>query len=481
METIAIIGGGFSGTMAAVNLVRFSDRPLLVRLINRGYPLGRGVAYSTRRAEHLLNVVARNMSALPDHPNHFLNWLRTRVEYADTPEPTLRETFVPRRVYGDYLRSLSFSYFNPVEERPVRVETVADEAVDVLVDDNGARVILAGGGEVEAARVLLATGNQPPAPLPSPAAPFRHPAYVDNPWTDLKCRLPGPNENVILLGTGLTAVDAFLTLAVQGWQGTIHAISRNALLPRSHFWGIEYPDFPPAKVDTLGLAALVSAVEDHCGRLRQLGVNPAIVVDKLRPHTQHIWQAFSLEEKQEFCRRHAARWNVTRHRIPEPIHGQLMESVATGRLNLHAGRVTALEEAGSRVRVTFNATDSQQKSLEGALVINCTGPQTGFSAVDMPLFRNMLSRGTVRADELDMGIDVDGDFAVLGRDGRRSKSLYAIGPLLKGTLWETTAVPELRGQAMRIAQTLLEDMFPASAKLSTPLANTIADVIEYCI
>ena len=75
MKTVAIIGGGFSGTMAAVNLARLSDSPLCIQLINDRYPLGRGVAYGTRREEHLLNVAARNMSAVPDHANHFLDWL----------------------------------------------------------------------------------------------------------------------------------------------------------------------------------------------------------------------------------------------------------------------------------------------------------------------------------------------------------------------------------------------------------------------
>jgi len=75
VETIAIIGGGFSGTMTAVNLARVGTWPLRVCLINSGHPTGRGVAYGTRRAEHLLNVAARNMSAFPDHPNHFLDWL----------------------------------------------------------------------------------------------------------------------------------------------------------------------------------------------------------------------------------------------------------------------------------------------------------------------------------------------------------------------------------------------------------------------
>ncbi|MCB1123736.1 MAG: FAD/NAD(P)-binding protein, partial [Verrucomicrobiae bacterium] len=78
---IAIIGGGFSGTMTLVNLLRLTKDPLKLVLINqKGLP-GRGIAYGTRRPEHLLNVAARNMSAFPDLPDHFLQWLRTRSEF----------------------------------------------------------------------------------------------------------------------------------------------------------------------------------------------------------------------------------------------------------------------------------------------------------------------------------------------------------------------------------------------------------------
>src|SRR6201996_4541860 len=103
--------------MTAVNLARLSDRPLQVTVINSRRPTGRGVAYGTRRPEHLLNVAARNMSAFPDHPSHFLDWLRTRSEYADLPDVVLRESFLPRRVYGDYLGAVALAYLAPVDPR----------------------------------------------------------------------------------------------------------------------------------------------------------------------------------------------------------------------------------------------------------------------------------------------------------------------------------------------------------------------------
>lgn len=481
MDTIAIIGGGFSGTLTAANLARLSDRPLRVCVVNGGHPSGRGAAYGTRRAEHLLNVAARNMSAFPDHPNHFLDWLRTRSEYADLPEVVLRESFLPRRVYGDYLRSVSLTATAPVDSRQhVRVEVVEETAVDVEKRPGGAAVVLASGKVVEASRVVLATGNQPPAALPGLDAPFHHPAYVENPWTDWDARPKTPEQTAILLGTGLTMVDVFLTLAEAGWKGTIRAVSRNGLLPTPHFRGIEYPEFPPQDPERLGLAGLVEQMERHCSRLRLLGANPAICVDKLRPHTQRIWQQFTTDEKRRFCSQHASRWNVMRHRIAEPIHARLMDAISSGRLRIHKGRIAALNGAGDTVRVTVEGEDGERTTLDGGLAVNCTGPNTGFTASAGPLFRSLLERGLVRADELDMGIAVDAGFAAVERDGQRSPLLYALGPLLKGSLWETTAVPELRGQAMRVAQVLLQELH-ATPTPPAALTPTTADVIEYMI
>src|SRR5712691_10022875 len=130
-EAIAIIGGGFSGIMTGVNLARLSQRPLHVTLINQHRPMGRGLAYGSRRPEHLLNVAARNMSAFPDIPDHFLQWLRTRSEYDDVPELELRERFIPRMVYGDYLRGLMQQHFRaPVQSALEQTDLIEGEAVD---------------------------------------------------------------------------------------------------------------------------------------------------------------------------------------------------------------------------------------------------------------------------------------------------------------------------------------------------------------
>lgn len=479
---IAIIGGGFSGTLVAVNLARLATQPLRITLINNAYPRGRGVAYGTRRPEHLLNVVARNMSALPDHPLHFVEWLRTRTEYAAVPDAELRETFIPRRVYGDYVRSLALHYQHPLDSRSVVVMvSVDDEAVGLSLNGETANVALASGSFIRADRVVLATGNEPPADLPGTASVAAHSGWCANPWLDWSAQLPPPTETIALLGTGLTTVDAIVTLLAHDWQGRIVAISRHGLLPQSHFKGVDDPHFPPADTDlaTLGLARLAELMEANCERLRREGRNPAMIVDKLRPHTQRIWQAFSDRERHEFIAQYAARWNVVRHRIAPSVHQEVNAAVSTGRVNLVRGSIVGLRPADTRIAVDLRHADGTTSSVEAALVVNCTGPHTRFSATRSTLLQALLAQGLAQADSMDMGIKVDADLTVVQRDGSRSPILTATGPLLRGTLWESIAVPELRGQALRVAQTLLGHFSPAAAP--APVWTPEAAVIEYCI
>ena len=146
MGSVVIVGGGFSGVVTAVNLVRLTDAPLAVTVVNTGYQLGRGIAYSTRRPEHLLNVVARNMSALADQPYHFVDWLATRSDLAELSLSQAREQFIPRRIYGDYPQGLFLWYRSAFADgKRVRIDQREAEAVDVVPTGNRVTVVTASG------------------------------------------------------------------------------------------------------------------------------------------------------------------------------------------------------------------------------------------------------------------------------------------------------------------------------------------------
>src|ERR1700745_2340028 len=122
--TIAIIGGGVSGTLTAFHLVR-QGTPARLILIAQRPDFGLGLAYSTPSLRHLLNVPAGKISALPDQPDHFLNWLRRNYDPAAT-----EKTFAPRAVFGRYIQSLLKS--------TSQLELEVATGVDVRLHDSGA-------------------------------------------------------------------------------------------------------------------------------------------------------------------------------------------------------------------------------------------------------------------------------------------------------------------------------------------------------
>ncbi len=360
-----------------------------------------------------------------------------------------------------------------------QIELIDDEVVDVTPDGRGALLNLKSGTTVQADRVVLATGNLAPHALIPPGPLQDHPAYRANPWCALDENLPDHHEDVLLVGTGLTMIDLFLTMNAIGWVGRILAVSRTGLLPLPHFKGSEYNEFPPENVESLGLHQLVALMEDHCGRLRAKGMNPALVVNKLRPFTQRIWRNLSVEEKREFSRDYRTRWNVIRHRIPPAVAGLIEAAQRDLKLQILKGKLRDIRGNGARLTVTIDQGDAQPaKELAVGLLVNCTGPRESLNDAPDDLYRRLFERGLVRPDELDIGIEVTPDFAVVDDQEQPSQFLFAIGSLLKGTLWETTAVPELRAQAHQVAKALVAD---ESRHEPDWAQETPANLVEYYI
>src|SRR5262249_44687559 len=208
--TIAVIGGGFSGTALAAHLLR-RGHPGRILLINRFGPMGRGVAYGTSLEAHVLNVPAGGMSALPEDRDHFVRWARTRD---DSIRP---DTFVSRRVYGEYLEAVlrEAEHHAP---RAARLERLVAVARDVEVREDGESAEAAcAGARLAAACVVLALGTYSPA---NPAAVggefYDTPRYVRDPWVRGSLDVVRPGESVLMLGTGLTMMDIALDLAGRG-------------------------------------------------------------------------------------------------------------------------------------------------------------------------------------------------------------------------------------------------------------------------
>ncbi|MFL6733081.1 MAG: FAD/NAD(P)-binding protein, partial [Sphingomicrobium sp.] len=279
IEHVAIIGCGFSGALQAINLVRHEGPRATV--IERRSEAGKGVAYSSLHPQHVLNVRAAKMSALPDQPNHFVNWLTHHGH------PFTGTDFVPRQVYGTYLQDL---LAETVRDSGGRLKLVQADVESVEYDGN-ARVHLSSGEVVTADRAVLAVGNLPPHDpdgFRSSALPAR--LYQTDPWAFGMLDALDPDADVLLLGTGLTMVDVCLLLKATGHRGKIFAVSRRGLVPHRH----DEPHAPPSRRSENPRGGLAEMTKDVRSRARVIDWQDA--VDELRPVTQSLWRGLSHDQ-----------------------------------------------------------------------------------------------------------------------------------------------------------------------------------------
>jgi uncharacterized NAD(P)/FAD-binding protein YdhS len=440
---VVIIGGGFSGTSLAYQLLRREPR-LRIAVVDSGKTLGHGLAYQTNYLCHLLNVPTARISALPNDPGHFLRWARRNYD-----PKTEEGSFLPRVAYGRYLESL-------LKEAATRsgrdLPWFRDQALLATRVGDRYSVRLKSGREIVAEMVVIATGNIPPGDPAMPGLTDAASRYIGFSWAESALEGIFGTASVLLVGAGLTSVDLAMALTARAFHGKIHMLSRRGLLPLPHkethswkqFWNKESPR------TTRGLMRLIRS---QVRVAAEAGVDWRGVIDALRPVTQDIWRSLPDEERRRFMRHGRAYWEVHRHRIAPEVSDRLNRLMREGRIQIHSGRVVRYHEEKDHVAVTLRRRgDGQTEELHVGRVINCTGPEADWRRIDNSFLCSLFAQGLARPDSLFLGLDVDLNGCVVNDAGVPSKSLFAIGPVRKGCLWETTAVPELRKQASDLAE-----------------------------
>ena len=443
INSIIIIGGGASGILLAAHLLRRSDERLQVTIIEKRGELGRGVAFSTLQPQHILNVPASNMSAYADEPEHFRLWLnRSHPELP--PDPFL---FAPRRAYGEYLAEVLRRSAASADEK-TRISVVASEAVGLREVDKGVEVLLADGTARFADAVALAVGHE--------EQPARGRGIAVRADSDDDTELPR-DATVLILGSGLSMVDAWLSLSARQHRGRILIVSRHGRLPLAH------RQVAPIQIDAAdvpfgtSLGYFTRWFRDLLETRIAAGEDWRSVVDGLRPYNQRIWQNWTPEARRQFLEHVRPLWNVHRHRLPPMLHARMQQVVESGQLELIPGKLGTLERLPSgNVLASFRRRgEMRPDSIEVARVYDCGGITLDVEASTNPAILSMLAQGMARADERHIGLDVTTDLHVVDRDSRPSPRLYAVGPLTRGKFFEIEAVPDIRRQVADLAARLL--------------------------
>src|ERR1700733_6937605 len=461
--SIAIIGGGCSGLLAAVHLFNNGFRGR-VTVIEPRKRLGAGLAYSTTFIQHLLNVPAGKMSAFPKRPAHFLDWLRDN----HWPDAKL-DSLAPRKLYGEYLQEVLKQTLRA--NGGSQLSHIRAEVIDATaggsgagMKGNGVRLALSDGMTVHAERVVLALGNPASCPTPSLLRRGLEDRWHLSPWLGDALRVRFSGERVLLLGTGLTAVDAVLALHSQETPCQLTMLSRRGILPKIH--NLRGPvEALPILRNRGKLRLLVKEVRGHIEAARQEDLCWRAIVDGLRPVSNDIWDELSVEDRQRFVRHLKKYWEPHRHRMAPEIRERLDGYRANGKLQIIEGRLQG-SSSGPFTQIQMGLKSGGERLLEVDRIISCTGIQENYKDSPRPLTRSLIQSGLARANDLGMGFQTDGQGALLDANMRPSSVFYTLGPPRRGELFETTAVPEIRTQSEALAYRLVQsgkpDMFSAS-------------------
>lgn len=442
---ITIIGAGFSGSALASELAAQAGPGVDITLVGVADSYGRGVAYGEALPEHLLNVRARDLGATPDYPGEFADWLNL-TERA-------RQSFLPRLLYGEYLHARLRA---AADISAATLHLVEQEAIAVERSPGGFRVHLADGSDFFSERVVLTLGALPPQPLAGVGPRLAvHPSYLGWPWQDGAIDRIAPDARLLVVGTGLTMADVVATLRRRGHTGPIAALSRHGLLPRRHLDEASAPIALPPTV----LQALNS--HDLGQLLRSLRMLLPIVadwrslIDALRPYLQGFWRGLPEPQRARFLRHLRSYWESVRHRLAPPVAAELDALQVSGQLTVRAGRLLRARRGTDAVEALIRVRgQTQVRSESYDVLIRATGFDTDIERTTHPLIAHLRESGLISADPLGLGLNASERYEALDANGAPVRGLYCLGPLLRGRLWEITAVPELRVAARALARQL---------------------------
>ncbi len=460
---VAIVGAGFSGSMVAAHLARAiaqSGKPLHVVMIDRQTSVAEGAAYRTPDASHLLNVPASGMSAWPDRPDDLVEWARHRDSSVGP------YTFLQRQAYGEYLRDTLFNAIaqagpqTSIEIRREQAESIERRA------EGGWRVQCSESSSIEADAVVLATGHRPLADPLKLCWSGPRTRYIEDPWASAALSSIEPDESVCLLGTGLTAIDVLQSLARPARTAPVLALSRRGLLPAVHAPSPLPPIDPQAWLEPLlhagtGITTLriERALRRAVLKAESAGQDWRQVIDGLRPHSSRLLKALPLTEMNRFLRHARPFWEVMRHRMAPGVGSVVREAASAGLFSTAAARILSGRGTLDGLTLTLRRRgESVPETLQFDWIVNCTGPGSGRGVGLPPVVAGLIHAGHLEEDPLGLGVHSTSDGrAVAG--GRVIDDLLVVGSLRKADMWESTAVPELRLQAARAADAILQHPF----------------------
>ena len=465
---VLIVGGGFSGATAAVQLVRRSPRPLAVTVVEPRPRVGPGLAYSATDPEHRLNGPVLTHTIDPEDPGDLLAWCQRQGVFERDPGAfsATGKPFVRRADFGDYLAAAVQAH----AVWPATGATLAHRrglAVGAAVRADGVALTLQDGATLQGDLLIVATGNaRPRLRAPFDPALNGHPRVWPEPLDPARPPLLPADARVLVVGSGLTALDLLCTLLRQGHRGPIEVLSRRGLRPRPQ---APDPVLPPGmalpRVLDLINAELPAWLRDARPRsargwtralrlrIRQgqaRGETWHAGFDELRNTVWRAWPLLPAAEQRRFLQRLRTWYDMHRFRTPPMTDARVQAAQAAGQVRYRAARVQSVQAlADGTLQACW--TDAGGPRCEAFdAVFNCTGLDAAAQADDNPLLASLCAQGLLCADAAGLGFAVDAHGAALAADGQPQPRLRVIGPPTAGTFGDPLGAMFIAAQVHRM-------------------------------
>jgi uncharacterized NAD(P)/FAD-binding protein YdhS len=468
---IVIIGGGYSGACAALTLAKSAQAPAHISIIEPREQVGAGIAYSNPDPALRLNVedslMVSNVADIPAFPR----WLTESGSRAGDPdgEDAGGQYYARRHAFSQYMAQeiAQTKGRNPSEST---LSHVQGKAMAIQPKCDSYRITLENGEDIVADLVILALGNDTPATLQTTPVEVRQsPSFIANPWREGALDGIVPDSKVLLVGSGLTAVDVVASLDGRGHQGTIKMISRRGLIPQPQgvFAGIEellrrnmqpVPAFIQQHGTSSSVLEMLRWVRADIAEAAKQGAPWHEAVDAVRDAAKHIWPTLAVSEKRRFHRHLRPYYDAHRFRVAPQINAIIQRRFSDGQLMSEAAQVVGDGIVGDRLRMKLrrrHATESYEENFD--FVIVCTGPSPNPSTSGIALLRNAVSQGLLAPDPSGIGLAVNARCETLDAEGEANIGILCIGPQTKGAFAEVVAVPQITMQMAGLAQRLMRE------------------------
>lgn len=521
---VAIIGGGSVGVAYFVQLVEetvrlgLGDR-LDILVFEAQRTTGPGFAYSADAECNLLNTRADAMSIVARDKRHFVDWLATHGarHLADYPDTVIADhAFLPRSLFGRYLAHQFELACLLARQHGIGVTRIESEVTDLIALHSRRPCIdTHDAGAFVVDRAVLCVGNQPSAVLAhlQGRSGFYNSPY---PTRDMAGAIP-PLASVCIIGTGLSAIDAVLSLNSAGHRGKIVLASRNGRLPsvRGAFnqphklelltresidamcaanggampleavFATLQQEIVRASGVACDLAAIMNsgagildyiaseiAMAGSAGRLWQS------VIYATNGVIDYVWHRLALADKRRFQAMFGSLWSSYRVSFPLKNAQRLHALLRADRVLVFGGvKSVAFNEHTGAFETRIDQRETGLRSvIESDYLINATGYCVDVSRIQVPLVRNLLRRKLASANEFG-GFNLDFDTGrLIDATGAVAPNVAVLGSLAAGTYFWTNAMDVNVRLARRQVGDLLRSLTTADVHPLRPIAIGAAPV-----